>query len=120
MYSHREEKRRVDVVDLDPYGSAAPFLDAAVQSVSDGGMADSLYLSHLTNLNQVFYALLALTWPCSQRLILPRNGMDTTLCLPEEVFKLRCSFSNYGGVPVKAEYCHEAVSSTCYESYIHD
>ncbi|KAG6832138.1 hypothetical protein H0H87_002450 [Tephrocybe sp. NHM501043] len=48
MYSHREEKNRVDVVDLDPYGTAAPFIDAAVH------------------------------------------------------------FSNYGGVPAKAEYCHEA------------
>ena len=37
MYNHREEKRRVDVVDLDPYGTAAPFIDAAVQSVNDGG-----------------------------------------------------------------------------------
>jgi len=37
MYSHREEKKRVDVVDLDPYGTAAPFVDAAVQCVSDGG-----------------------------------------------------------------------------------
>ncbi|KAF9483764.1 N2,N2-dimethylguanosine tRNA methyltransferase [Pholiota conissans] len=38
MYSHREEKKRVDVVDLDPYGTAAPFIDAAVQCVSDGGL----------------------------------------------------------------------------------
>ncbi|KAJ3564295.1 hypothetical protein NP233_g8393 [Leucocoprinus birnbaumii] len=38
MYNHREEKKRVDVVDLDPYGTAAPFLDAAVQCVSDGGL----------------------------------------------------------------------------------
>ena len=37
MYSHREEKKRVDVVDLDPYGTAAPFIDAAVQCVNDGG-----------------------------------------------------------------------------------
>lgn len=29
---------RFDVVDLDPYGTAAPFMDAAVQSVCDGGM----------------------------------------------------------------------------------
>lgn len=29
---------RYDVVDLDPYGTAAPFLDAAVQAVSDGGL----------------------------------------------------------------------------------
>ena len=37
MYNHRELKRRVDVVDLDPYGTASPFIDAAVQAVNDGG-----------------------------------------------------------------------------------
>ncbi len=37
MYSHRAPHARVDVVDLDPYGTAAPFIDAAVQCVSDGG-----------------------------------------------------------------------------------
>lgn len=37
MYQHRE-KGRFDMVDLDPYGSAAPFLDAAVQCVNDGGL----------------------------------------------------------------------------------
>ncbi|KAG5645230.1 hypothetical protein DXG03_006647 [Asterophora parasitica] len=45
MYSHREETNRVDVVDLDPYGTAAPFIDAAVQCVKDGVsliMAESL------------------------------------------------------------------------------
>lgn len=29
---------KFDVVDLDPYGTAAPFLDAAIQAVADGGM----------------------------------------------------------------------------------
>ncbi|KAI1945745.1 RNA methyltransferase tRNA(m5U54)methyltransferase [Ophidiomyces ophidiicola] len=29
---------KFDVVDLDPYGTAAPFMDAAVQAVADGGM----------------------------------------------------------------------------------
>ncbi|KAF9535308.1 N2,N2-dimethylguanosine tRNA methyltransferase [Crepidotus variabilis] len=38
MYNHREEKNRVDVVDLDPYGTAGPFIDAAVQCVNDGGL----------------------------------------------------------------------------------
>ena len=38
MYSHREERKRFDVIDLDPYGSAAIFLDGAVQSVADGGL----------------------------------------------------------------------------------
>ncbi|KAG8217920.1 N2,N2-dimethylguanosine tRNA methyltransferase [Butyriboletus roseoflavus] len=38
MYNHRTEKTRVDVVDLDPYGTAAPFIDAAVQAVNSGGL----------------------------------------------------------------------------------
>lgn len=38
MYSHRADKQRVDCVDLDPYGTAAPFIDAAVQCVHDGGL----------------------------------------------------------------------------------
>ncbi len=36
MYQHRDHG--FDVIDIDPYGSASPFLDAAVQAVSDGGM----------------------------------------------------------------------------------
>ncbi|OCH94961.1 N2,N2-dimethylguanosine tRNA methyltransferase [Obba rivulosa] len=75
MYNHRTEKSRVDVVDLDPYGTAAPFIDAAVQCVNDGG-------------------LLCVT--CTDLAVL------ATLNYPEKCF------SNYGGVPVKAEYCHEA------------
>eukprot|EP00042_Codosiga_hollandica_P044559 m.442807 g.442807 ORF g.442807 m.442807 type:complete len:367 (+) comp56817_c0_seq45:1061-2161(+) len=38
MYQHRAPMERFDVVDLDPYGSAVPFLDAAVQAVTDGGL----------------------------------------------------------------------------------
>ncbi|SNX86245.1 related to N2,N2-dimethylguanosine tRNA methyltransferase [Melanopsichium pennsylvanicum] len=38
MYTHRDPSSRFDVVDLDPYGSAAPFIDGGVQSVSDGGL----------------------------------------------------------------------------------
>ncbi|KAF7976714.1 hypothetical protein HWV62_5885 [Athelia sp. TMB] len=34
MYNHRAD--RVDVVDLDPYGTAAPFIDPAVQCINDG------------------------------------------------------------------------------------
>ncbi|KAF8654148.1 hypothetical protein AX16_003677 [Volvariella volvacea WC 439] len=75
MYSHREDRKRVDVVDLDPYGTAAPFIDAAVQAVNDGG-------------------LLCVT--CTDLAVLASTNY------PEKCF------SNYGGVPVKAEYCHEA------------
>ena len=39
MYQNREPaSARFDVIDLDPYGTAAPFLDAAVQAVQDGGL----------------------------------------------------------------------------------
>ncbi len=33
-----QPQAKFDVVDLDPYGSAAPFIDAAVQAVADGGL----------------------------------------------------------------------------------
>ncbi|KAG6333651.1 hypothetical protein ID866_5438 [Astraeus odoratus] len=75
MYNHRTEKKRVDVVDLDPYGTAAPFIDAAVQAVNDGG-------------------LLCVT--CTDLAVLATTN-----------YSEKC-FSNYGGIPVKAEYCHEA------------
>ncbi|KAF9052841.1 N2,N2-dimethylguanosine tRNA methyltransferase-domain-containing protein [Panaeolus papilionaceus] len=74
MYQHREEKKRVEVVDLDPYGTAAPFIDASVQCVSDGG-------------------LLCVT--CTDLSVL------ATTNFPEKCF------SNYGGVGVRTEYCHE-------------
>ena len=32
------QRPQFDVVDLDPYGSAAPFMDAAVQSIASGGL----------------------------------------------------------------------------------
>ncbi|KAM4749549.1 tRNA (guanine(26)-N(2))-dimethyltransferase [Rhinophrynus dorsalis] len=38
MYGKREVRDRFDVIDLDPYGSPSMFLDAAVQSVSEGGL----------------------------------------------------------------------------------
>ena len=41
MYSNRASAAGMeafDVVDLDPYGTAAPFLDSAVQAVSHGGL----------------------------------------------------------------------------------
>ncbi|CAM9749899.1 unnamed protein product [Ectocarpus sp. 12 AP-2014] len=38
MHASSAAKQRFDVIDLDPYGSAAPFLDAAVQCVEEGGL----------------------------------------------------------------------------------
>jgi len=33
-----KQKEQWDIIDLDPYGSAAPFIDGAIQAVKDGGM----------------------------------------------------------------------------------
>ncbi|XP_075381928.1 tRNA (guanine(26)-N(2))-dimethyltransferase isoform X1 [Mycteria americana] len=38
MYQCKVDREPFDVIDLDPYGSPAPFLDAAVQAVSEGGL----------------------------------------------------------------------------------
>ncbi|KAH9822413.1 tRNA methyltransferase [Melampsora americana] len=38
MYTHRQPGKQFDLVDLDPYGTAAPFMDAAVQCITDGGL----------------------------------------------------------------------------------
>ena len=38
MYDRVGKDEKFDVVDLDPYGSAAPFVDGAVQAVADGGL----------------------------------------------------------------------------------
>ncbi|KAF8121957.1 N2,N2-dimethylguanosine tRNA methyltransferase, partial [Boletus edulis] len=73
MYNHRTEKTRVDVVDLDPYGTAAPFIDAAVQAIN---------------------SLLCVT--CTDMSVLATTN-----------YSEKC-FSNYGGMPVKAEFTHEA------------
>eukprot|EP00917_Polyrhabdina_sp_WS-2016_P019959 GHVP01042603.1.p1 GENE.GHVP01042603.1~~GHVP01042603.1.p1 ORF type:complete len:484 (+),score=89.42 GHVP01042603.1:403-1854(+) len=36
--SYLKEGRRPDVIDIDPYGSVAPFLDGAVRAVANGGL----------------------------------------------------------------------------------
>lgn len=66
---------KYEVIDLDPYGTAVPFLDAAVQAITDGG-------------------LLCVT--CTDSGVWASTG-----------YSEKC-FSLYGGVPVKAEWCHEA------------
>jgi tRNA (guanine26-N2/guanine27-N2)-dimethyltransferase len=38
LYQALGNQKQYHVIDLDPYGSAAPFLDAAVQAVADGGL----------------------------------------------------------------------------------
>lgn len=38
MYQNRAYENRFICIDVDPYGCAGPFLDAAVQSILDGGL----------------------------------------------------------------------------------
>ncbi|CAG8436669.1 9011_t:CDS:10 [Diversispora eburnea] len=38
LYQHRKNPDRFDVIDLDPYGTAAPFIDGTVQAVEEGGL----------------------------------------------------------------------------------
>lgn len=38
LYEHRPHANNFDVIDIDPYGSAVPFIDGAVQAVSEGGL----------------------------------------------------------------------------------
>lgn len=92
MYNHREERKRVDVVDLDPYGTAAPFIDAAVQCVNDGG----LVCVTCTDLP----VLATTNYP---------EKWQVRLVLRGNLKLMFYSFTNYGGVPVKTEYCHEVV-----------
>lgn len=38
MYERKRDKDWYDVIDLDPYGTAVPFLDSAIQACANGGM----------------------------------------------------------------------------------
>ncbi|KAA6373643.1 MAG: putative n -dimethylguanosine trna methyltransferase [Streblomastix strix] len=38
MYERAIAQKSFDIIDLDPYGTAAPFLDAALNAICDGGM----------------------------------------------------------------------------------
>ncbi|CAI2364103.1 unnamed protein product [Moneuplotes crassus] len=38
MYERRKLKDLYDVIDLDPYGTALPFLDSSIQAMKDGGL----------------------------------------------------------------------------------
>lgn len=81
MYNHRTEATRFDCIDLDPYGSAVPFLDAAIGAVADGGMnyLDSEMISLLTCCNSsrsAMYHLYGLGSSCWSQL----SGKSVCLC----------------------------------------
>ena len=69
MYSHMDDNR-VDVVDLDPYGTAAPFIDAAVQAIKDEG--DHQLIAESTTILTATTGLLCVT--CTDVSILATNN----------------------------------------------
>jgi len=73
MYSSMD-KNGYDVIDLDPYGTAAPFIDSALQAINDEG-------------------LLCVT--CTDSAIFASHGY------------LEKTYSQYGGLPLIGEPCHE-------------
>lgn len=113
MYNHRSERNRVDVVDLDPYGTAAPFIDGAVQCVNDGGLS---LAQCMHNTGSRVLCRLALRYMyrhvSSGDHQLSRKMVSTSAYHSVHKKAQFHSFSNYGGAPVKAEYCHEAVRAT--------
>lgn len=38
MYQEASQRKYFDLIDIDPYGSASPFLNAAVQAICPGGL----------------------------------------------------------------------------------
>ena len=86
MYEHRHPAKRVEVVDLDPYGTAAPFIDGAVQCVTDGG-------------------LLAVT--CTDLAVLAGHQYPEKWYVPSSGLA-NDSYSNYGGASVNTSWSHEA------------
>lgn len=66
LYAHRVPGSRFDVIDLDPYGTAAPFIDGAVQAVNDGGKSigqhtAEFFLGEITDIDSSLEGLLCVT-----------------------------------------------------------
>lgn len=86
--AHRSFDKRFHVIDLDPYGSAAIFLDSAVQAVIDGGYFFTF------NFKLLILGILMVT--CTD---------TATLCgnTPE------ACFNKYNSIPLRHRCCHEFV-----------
>ena len=83
MYNHRV--KQVDCVDLDPYGTAAPFLDAALQATADGGTSRTLCLQ---GVRRPSLTPCTVSPPRSARHHLHRHGRHRRSQLPGEVVGL--------------------------------
>jgi tRNA (guanine26-N2/guanine27-N2)-dimethyltransferase len=98
MYQHRDLATRFDVVDLDPYGSASPFLDAAIQSVQEGGMFHPSQELLWSNKDIHHLGLLCVT--CTDMAVLAGNHGETC-------------HAKYGAMPLRSKACHEMVCPCC-------
>ncbi|NWW12000.1 TRM1 dimethyltransferase, partial [Oreocharis arfaki] len=117
MYQSKAERAPFDVIDLDPYGSPAPFLDAAVQAVSEGGEFGGRLLGIPTTprapLNPASPGLLCVT--CTDMAVMAGNSSETC-------------YSKYGAVSLKGKFCHEMalriilhsldLRANCYQRFV--
>ena len=101
MWQHRDPEKRFSVVDIDPYGGADPFLDAAVQAVDDGGILLFIFVNAKFYLKQLFMFLILF------------NIQKGLLCVTCTDMAVLCgnhpevAFTKYGSMPLHAKYCHE-------------
>lgn len=97
MFNHRLEKNRVDVVDLDPYGTAAPFIDTAVQAVKDGGEVQFFRMIRNTHLRT---GLLCVT--CTDLAVLATtNYSEKWLVYTSLTF---CSTNKFPAMPITVAF----------------
>ena len=97
MYEHIEPLEQFHVVDIDPYGSPAVFLDSAVQCIKEGGKVHVLAIVCTTKIISLLLMVIGLLCvTCTDASVLCGNRSE--VC-----------FSKYGSVSLKTKYCHEMV-----------
>lgn len=108
MHAHREG-RRFDVIDLDPYGSASPFIDAATQAVADGGWPTELWSFLVEDRSQ----------PMLPMQVCFASPAPTSLCLLEAItlkhgtVHMRAVMGNQCGVRRDAPFPASANTGAC-------
>ncbi|NXK15644.1 TRM1 dimethyltransferase, partial [Herpetotheres cachinnans] len=121
MYQCKADREPFDVIDLDPYGSPSPFLDAAVQAVSEGGEQQWLGRGLLDPGVRLVAPLTPPPWPgllcvtCTDMGVMAGNSAETC-------------YSKYGAVSLKGKFCHEMAlriilhsldsRANCYQRFI--
>lgn len=91
MYTSTSHDKRFTVIDLDPYGGPNKFLDAAIQSIEEGG----LLMVTATDM-----AVLAGNTPEACNNFLSFRNAQLNSSIIKGIVK-------YGSVPLKSKACHE-------------